>query len=159
MPRPYRYHQYTTGAPHTATCSPRRIYGIIIEYNGGEGPRCFTRPLPPPGKEVRGMKKFLTWLTMVALFVVLVVGGTVGFLYSRTTAAPCPRCPAFGRCENAPFPYFGHADMRFFSFFTIFGRNEAARGARSQREKLRFSFAPALAFRYFCAVNPETPNC
>ena len=36
------------------------------------------------------MKKFLTWLTMVALFVVLVVGGTVGFLYSRTTAASLP---------------------------------------------------------------------
>ena len=36
------------------------------------------------------MKKFLTWLTMVALFVVLVVAGTVGFLYSRVTEAYLP---------------------------------------------------------------------
>lgn len=36
------------------------------------------------------MKKFLTWLVMVALFVVLVVAGTVGLVYSRTTDAALP---------------------------------------------------------------------
>ena len=36
------------------------------------------------------MKKFLAWLVMVALFVVLVVAGTVGLVYSRVTSASLP---------------------------------------------------------------------